>query len=242
MTLRGMETAAEYALEVQGLTKTYRVGRLEIPALRGVDLKVARGEFVSVVGPSGSGKSSLLNLLGTLDRPTSGKIIIGGTDTSTLSDEGLSRLRNEKIGFVFQAYNLINRTTVLRNVELPAIVKGFPREARTKRAMLLLKLVGIEDKAQNRPTELSGGQQQRVAIARALMNEPDIVLADEPTGNVDSKSGRDIFELLRQLAVERSNTIIVVTHNLELANFTQRIIYVRDGLVEKEVLPTGQAA
>jgi len=200
-----------------------------------VDLKVRRGEFVSIVGPSGSGKSSLLNLLGTLDRPTSGKIIIGGVDTSTLNDEGLSRLRNEKIGFVFQAYNLINRMSVLRNVTLPAVVRGLSAEERNKRAMQLLTLVGIADKAQNKPTALSGGEQQRVAIARALINEPEIVLADEPTGNLDSKSGKDIFELLNYLSVERGNTIVVVTHNLEFAQLTHRIIYLRDGLVEKEV-------
>jgi putative ABC transport system ATP-binding protein len=226
----------EYAAETINLSKVYSVGAYKVHALRDINLKIRVGEFLSIVGPSGSGKSTLLNLLGTLDKPTSGKILIGGVDTSKLNEEKLAKLRNQRIGFIFQAYNLINRTTVLRNVELPAIVLGVPSAERRRKALELLELMGLKDKAFRRPTELSGGEQQRVAIARALINDPTIILADEPTGNVDSKTGRNIFELLRKLCKERNATVVVVTHNIELAKMTNRIIHLRDGKIIGEEL------
>jgi len=231
-----LKTAGEtrYAAETVDLTKVYRSGAYKVYALRNVNIKIRRGEFLAVVGPSGSGKSTLLNLLGTLDQPTSGRILIDGFDTSKLSGGELARLRSRKIGFVFQAYNLINRTSVLRNLELPAMVLGVPAGERRRRALELLELMGLRQEAYRKPTELSGGEQQRVAIARALMNNPALVLADEPTGNLDSKTGRSIFELLRKLCHEQSATVIVVTHNLELASMTDRIIHLRDGMVIRE--------
>ncbi|MHC1589531.1 MAG: ABC transporter ATP-binding protein [Candidatus Hecatellaceae archaeon] len=225
---------AKYAAETVDLTKVYRSGAYKVYALRNVNIKIRRGEFLAVVGPSGSGKSTLLNLLGTLDQPTSGKILIDGFDTSKLSGGELARLRSRKIGFVFQAYNLINRTSVLRNLELPAMILGVPAGERRRRALELLELMGLRKEAYRKPTELSGGEQQRVAIARALMNNPALVLADEPTGNLDSKTGRSIFELLRKLCHEQGATVVVVTHNLELASMTDRIIHLRDGVVVKE--------
>jgi putative ABC transport system ATP-binding protein len=226
----------EYAAETINLSKVYSVGAYKVHALRDINLKIRVGEFLSIVGPSGSGKSTLLNLLGTLDKPTSGKILISGVDTSKLNEEKLAKLRNQRIGFIFQAYNLINRTTVLRNVELPAIVLGVPSAERRRKALELLELMGLKDKAFRRPTELSGGEQQRVAIARALINDPTIILADEPTGNVNSKTGRNIFELLRKLCKERNATVVVVTHNIELAKMTNRIIHLRDGKIIGEEL------
>ncbi|OYT56231.1 ABC transporter ATP-binding protein [Candidatus Bathyarchaeota archaeon] len=223
-----------YAAETINLTKIYKSNSVEVYALQNVNLKIRRGEFVAVVGPSGSGKSTLLNLLGVLDKPTSGHVLIDGVDTSTLNSVELAKLRNEKIGFIFQAYNLINRTTVLRNVELPAVVKGVPKEERIRRAKELLELMGLGDKLNRKPLTLSGGEQQRVAIARALINNPTLILGDEPTGNVDSKTGYEIFDLLRKLSREHGATIVVVTHNLELAKLTDRIVYLRDGKIEDE--------
>ena len=234
VTLTSPSSGHNYAVETVNLTKIYRSNSVEVYALVDVNLKIRRGEFVAVVGPSGSGKSTLLNLLGVLDKPTSGYVLIDGINTSTMDSAKLAKLRNEKIGFIFQAYNLINRTTVLRNVELPAIVRGVPKKERIKRAMELLELTGLADKFNRKPLTLSGGEQQRVAIARALINNPTIILADEPTGNLDSKTGYEIFGLLRKLSEERGATVIVVTHNLELANLTDRIIYLRDGRVEGE--------
>lgn len=225
---------SKYAVETVNLTKVYRSDSVEVYALVDVNLKIRYGEFVAIVGPSGSGKSTLLNLLGVLDKPTKGRVLIEGIDTSTMSPSQLAKIRNEKIGFVFQSYNLINRTTVLRNVELPAVVRGVPKKERVKRAMELLRLTGLDGKFNRKPLTLSGGEQQRVAIARALINNPTIILADEPTGNLDSKTGYEIFSLLRRLSEERKTTVIVVTHNLELANLTDRIIYLRDGRIEAE--------
>lgn len=224
------------AAKTIALTKTYTWHSIKVPALRGIDLTIRKGEFVSIVGPSGSGKSTLLQLLGILDTQTSGKILIDGVDTSTLSSDQLAELRNRKIGFIFQSYNLINRSTILKNVELPAIVMGLPTEKRKKRASELLESVGLGDTVNRKPTTLSGGQQQRVAVARALMNEPAIVLADEPTGNLDSKTGGEIFNLMKSLSREKGATIVVVTHNLELAEVTNRIIKLRDGLIEGEII------
>lgn len=226
----------EYAVEVIDLFKEYVVGPVVVPAINGLSLKVKRGEFISVMGPSGCGKSTLLNLIGALDRPTSGRILIDGVDLSTMDDRALARLRNEKIGFVFQAYNLINRSTVFRNVELPLLVKSIPREERARRVMEMLRVVGLEDKANMRPKMLSGGEQQRVAIARALINRPSIILADEPTGNLDSKSGRNVIDFMKKLNREFGTTIIVVTHDREIAEMTDRIIYLRDGRIIGEEL------
>lgn len=223
------------AIEVVDLGKVYAMGSVRVPALRGVTFTVERGRFVSIVGPSGCGKSTLLNMIGALDRPTRGKVVVDGVDITKLNDRRLARFRNSKVGFIFQTYNLINRTTVLKNVELPAIVKGIPSKVRRLKALKLLRLVGLEEKADRKPTEMSGGEQQRVAIARALINDPAIVLADEPTGNLDSKTGEEIISLLGRINRENGATIIMVTHNLELANRTNRIIRLRDGLIEKVI-------
>ena len=211
------------------LTKIYTTGQIELIALDKFSTEFKTGELVSVVGQSGSGKSTLLNLLGTLDRPTSGQIIIDGIDTTKMNNNQLAVLRNEKIGFIFQSFNLISRTTVMKNIEMPAISKGYDSNLRNKKVTELLDLMGISQTAKRKPTELSGGQQQRVAIARALINDPAIILADEPTGNLDSKTGEEIFQLLKRLCKERNTTIILVTHNLELAKRTDRIIKLSDG-------------
>jgi putative ABC transport system ATP-binding protein len=227
-------SVAPFAIETSDLKKTYRMGLVKVPALRGVDLKVGHGEMISIVGPSGSGKSTLLNLLGALDTPSSGRILVDGVDISRMSERALARFRNRKIGFIFQSYNLIDRSKVSKNIELPAIVAGMPKKKRTRRVHELLDLVGLGDKANRRPNALSGGEQQRVAIARALMNDPAFILADEPTGNLDTKTGQEIENLLLRVNKERNATIVIVTHNLELAEGTGRIIHLRDGVVEKE--------
>jgi len=231
-------TNSPYAIETLNLTKIFTLGKVKIPALCGVNMKVNHGEIVSVVGPSGSGKSTLLNMIGALDRPTGGRVLVGGKDITRFNDNVLSRFRNRRIGFVFQAYNLINRSTVAKNVEIPAIVKGTPKKIRRERVRDLLNVVGLGDKANRKPNVLSGGEQQRVAIARALINDPEFVLADEPTGNLDSKTGEEIKHLLVKINQERGATIVMVTHNLELANAASRMLVMRDGVIEKE-LSTG---
>lgn len=222
------------AIETSELRKIYDTGFVKVNALNGVNLKVSKSEIISVVGPSGCGKSTLLNMIGALDRPTSGKILIDGIDITRLKDKILSKFRNRKIGFIFQSYNLINRSTIAKNIELPVIVSGMPKKIRKKRVSELLEVVGLGGMEKRKPNMLSGGQQQRVAIARALINNPTFILADEPTGNLDSKTGDDIINLLIKINKERNATIIVVTHNLELADKTQRILHLRDGVVEKE--------
>jgi len=226
----------EYAVELVNLIKNYFVGSIVVPAVNGLSLKVRQGEFISIMGPSGCGKSTLLNLIGALDKPTSGKVLIDGVDLSTLDEKALAILRNEKIGFVFQAYNLINRSSVFRNVELPMLVKSLSKEERAGRVLEMLKVVGISDKAYRKPKNLSGGEQQRVAIARALVNRPSIILADEPTGNLDSKAGEDIISFLRKMNKETGTTVIVVTHNRGVADMTDRIIHLRDGKISREEL------
>ncbi len=223
-------------LKVENLTKIYISSMGKVVPLKSVSFTVNKGEFVSIVGPSGSGKSTLMNMLGALDRPTSGKVFINGIDIFTLNDSQLSTLRNNTIGFIFQSYNLIDRTTVLKNVEFPGITGGMSDRDRRRRAERLLGFLGIRDKAKFKPTNLSGGQQQRVAIARALMNNPKIILADEPTGNLDTKTGEDVFGLLSMLSNKFSRTIIMVTHNPDLAARTDRAIHIRDGAIEKEVV------
>jgi putative ABC transport system ATP-binding protein len=226
----------EITLKVENLSKVYVSAMGRVVSLRNVSFSVSRGEFVSVVGPSGSGKSTLLNMIGALDRPTSGKVFLDGIDIFSLNDSQIATVRNNTLGFIFQSYNLINRTTILKNVEFPGITGGMSDGDRRRRALKLLGFLGIKDKAKYKPTNLSGGQQQRVAIARALMNDPKIVLADEPTGNLDTKTGADVFNLLTMLSREFKRTIIMVTHNPELAAATDRAIHIRDGSIEKEVV------
>jgi putative ABC transport system ATP-binding protein len=223
-------------MKVENLIKVYASASGKVVSLNNVTFSVDKGEFVSVVGPSGSGKSALVNMIGALDRPTSGKVFLDGIDIFSLNDTQLATVRNNKLGFIFQSYNLINRTTVLKNVEFPGIVGGMSDTDRRRRALKLLDFLGIKNKANFKPLNLSGGQQQRVAIARALMNDPKIILADEPTANLDSKTGIDVFNLLTLLAPEFKRTIILVTHNPELAAATDRAIHIRDGEIEKDVI------
>jgi len=229
-------TASVTTMKVENLTKVYSSSTGRVVSLNNVSFSASKGEFVSVVGPSGSGKSTLLNMLGALDRPTSGKVLMDGIDIFSLNDSELATIRNNKLGFIFQSYNLINRTTVLKNVEFPGIIGGMSDADRRRRALKLLDFLGIKNKANFKPLNLSGGEQQRVAIARALMNDPKIILADEPTGNLDTKTGIDVFNLLTLLSREFKRTIIMVTHNPELAAATDRAIHIRDGAIEKDVI------
>lgn len=219
------------AIRFVDVWKIYRMGKIEFPALKGVNLSIGSGEFVAVVGPSGSGKSTLLHIAGTLDRPTSGKVFIDGIDASAMDDVELSMLRNRTIGFVFQAYNLIPRLTAKQNVELPLMFMGIPHEERERRAVRALELVDLASKLNNRPTELSGGEQQRVAIARAIVNNPKILLCDEPTGNLDSKSAKGVMDVIKDINEKYKTTVVVVTHNMEIAGRADRIIRLRDGAV-----------
>ena len=229
--INGTSNKSGYVIEMHNVHKIYNPGAVKVHALRGINLAVRKGEFISIMGPSGSGKSTLLNLLGALDKPTSGEVLIDGVNISKLNSDQLAELRNVKIGFVFQSYNLINRSKVLRNVELPAIVKGTPKEEREKRAKMLLTTLGLGDTWDRRPRLLSGGQQQRVAIARALINNPQIILADEPTGNLDSKAGEEVMKYLRRMNEEFNTTVIVVTHDRDVANLTDRILHIKDGII-----------
>jgi len=222
---------ADLVIEATNLTKVYRMGNQEVHALRGANVSIQRGEVVSIMGPSGSGKSTLMNILGCLDRPTAGVYILDGEVVSNLSSDQLAGIRNRKVGFVFQSFNLMPRASALSNVELPMRYAGV-RSGRTQAAREALMSVGLADRMTHRPAELSGGQQQRVAIARALVNHPAIIMADEPTGNLDSKSGKEIMELLLNLNQERGTTIIIVTHDATVASQSQRVIRLYDGLVE----------
>ncbi|MCI4463683.1 MAG: ABC transporter ATP-binding protein [Caldisericum sp.] len=221
-------------IEARNLVKVYKLGEVEIPALRGVSLNVTEGELISVIGPSGSGKSTLMHILGCLDTPTSGEYFLEGVDVSKMNDYELSRVRNEKIGFVFQTFNLLPHLTVLENVLLPVQYNpnGDVKNA-TRRAYELLEKFGLKHRTKNRPTQLSGGEMQRVAIARALINNPKILFADEPTGNLDSKTGLEILKILKELHKE-GMTEIIVTHDLNITKFTERIIKIKDGLIEGE--------
>ncbi len=219
-------------IRMRGIVKRFYVGQPnELEILHGIDLDVNEGEFVSIVGASGSGKSTLMNMIGVLDRPTEGTYWLDGTDVEDAADDELSQIRNRKIGFVFQNFNLISRTNALRNVELPMMYAGLPQKKRTQRAEELLDLVGMADRMLHQPNELSGGQKQRVAIARAMANDPAIILADEPTGALDSKTGRMVMDLFHQLNREQGKTIVLITHNQELAEETGRILTMRDGIL-----------
>ena len=222
------------AVQTIDVTKVYRVGHVDYPALRGINIKIDKGQFVAIMGPSGSGKSTLLNLVGALDRPTAGRVIIDGVDLKRLGEDRLSLLRNRKLGFVYQSFNLIQRLTSLENVEMPLIARGIPEKIRRSRGLKMLSAVGLTGKANKRPTELSGGEQQRVAIARALIAEPAMIIADEPTGNLDSKTTHEVVSQFVQVNKQFGTTILVVTHNQEIANMTQRVITLKDGMVDKE--------
>jgi putative ABC transport system ATP-binding protein len=214
-----------------GLTKVYKMGEQEVSALCGVSLTIERGEVVSIMGPSGSGKSTLMNILGCLDLPTSGEYSLDGEEVSELTDDQLADIRNRKVGFVFQSFNLLNRTTALANVELPLRYAGITKGKR-EQALEALEAVGLKERVMHRPAELSGGQQQRVAIARALVNNPAIIMADEPTGNLDSKVGKEIMALLLDLNRKKNTTLIIITHDPTVAQQTQRVIHLRDGMIE----------
>ena len=220
-------------IDIQGITKTYVNGKLSVPVLYGIDLQVNKGEFVSIMGPSGSGKSTFMNILGCLDRPTTGSYRLNGDEVATLSDDELAFVRNKQIGFVFQSFNLLTKLTALENVALPMIYAGMDKKSRNERAAALLSSVSLGDRMDHLPSELSGGQRQRVAIARALANNPAIIMADEPTGNLDSKSTIDVMNIFRGL-YEEGRTIILVTHEPEIATYASRNVVLRDGLIVED--------
>ena len=222
-------------ISVRSLVKTYVVGEVEVRALRGVNLEVQKGEFLAVTGPSGSGKSTFMHIIGCLDRPTSGQYFLDGQDVSRMSKDALADVRNTKIGFVFQGFNLLSRTTALDNVELPLLYRGGLKTAeRHRRALAALDAVGLKNRADHHPNQLSGGQQQRVAIARALINEPSILLADEPTGNLDTKTSIEVMGIFQQLNLERNITVVLITHELDIAEYGTRTASFRDGVVVKD--------
>lgn len=225
----------ENIIQLQGVIKRFYIGQPnELEILHGIDLQVKKGEFVAAVGASGSGKTTLMNIIGALDRPTEGSYFLDGIDVEKAKDKELSHIRNQKIGFVFQTYNLIGRTTALRNVELPMMYAGVAKKERQERAMRYLELVGMQDRMNHKPDELSGGQKQRVSIARAMTNDPAIILADEPTGALDSHTGRKIMDIFHRLNEEEGKTIILITHSEELAEETQRILTIKDGEITGE--------
>lgn len=220
-------------IKIRNIIRDFQLGQETVHVLKGIDLDIEKGEYVAIMGPSGSGKSTLMNLIGCLDTPTSGSYILNGKDVSQMSDDELADIRNKEIGFVFQTFNLLPRTTALDNVALPMVYAGYSKKDRTERAVQVLHDVGLSDRMDHRPNQLSGGQRQRVAVGRALVNKPSIILADEPTGNLDSKTGAEIMNLIEDIH-KAGNTIIVVTHEEEIAAHAQRIIRLRDGMVESD--------
>ena len=224
-------------LEIKKIKKIYQMGKVKVEALRGVSFYIDKGEFVAIMGPSGSGKSTLMHIIGCLDQPTEGNFIIGGRDVSKLNDDRLAEIRNKRIGFVFQQFNLLSRTSILHNVEIPLIYAGLKAKQRRELAKQALESVGLGDRVKHKPNEISGGEKQRAAIARALVNNPLIILADEPTGNLDTKTGEEIMKIFYKLHQE-GNTVIMVTHELEIARHARRIIHLRDGLIEKDEVKT----
>jgi len=222
------------AVQAINLIKVYRVGHTDYPALRGINLKVQKGEFVSIMGQSGSGKSTLLNIIGALDRQTSGKILVDGINLRKLSEDKLAILRNHKLGFIYQSFNLIQRLTAIENVEMPLISRSTPEKIRRSKSLKMLSAVGLGTKTNKKPNELSGGEQQRVAIARALVTQPSLIIADEPTGNLDSKTTSEVVDQFIQVNKQFGTTILVVTHNAEIAERTQHIVTIKDGLIEKD--------
>jgi putative ABC transport system ATP-binding protein len=225
----------DLVINIEGIGKTYRIGDVVVNALREVDLQIKKGEYVALMGPSGSGKSTLMNILGCLDTPSRGKYWLNGTDVSNMTDNELAEIRNKEIGFIFQTFNLLSRNTSLDNVALPLVYAGISKKERIIKAENALKSVGLGDRMDHKPNELSGGQRQRVAIARALVNTPSIILADEPTGNLDSKTSYEIMELIEKIH-EAGNTVIIVTHEEDIAKRAKRIIRLRDGLIENDAL------
>jgi len=229
-------------IHLENIHKVYDTGAVRVHALRGVSLEIRKGEFVAIMGSSGSGKSTLMNTLGCLDRPTSGTYLLDGMDVSTLGKDARADIRNRKLGFVFQGYNLLRRTTAIENVELPLIYAGVNAAERTRRSRLALAVVGLADREDNAPNELSGGQQQRVAIARALVNGPSLLLADEPTGNLDSRTSVEIMSVFQQLNEQAGLTIVLVTHEPDIAQYAKRMIVVKDGLITKDEAIRGRQA
>jgi putative ABC transport system ATP-binding protein len=236
MELNQTASAGKPVIRLENVHKTYDLGEIQVQALRGISLEVRQGEFVAVMGPSGSGKSTVMNILGCLDRPTRGHYYLDGVDVSGMSKTELARIRNRKLGFVFQQFNLLSRTSALENVELPTVYAGIGPEERTKRAMESLTRVGLADRAGHHPSQLSGGQQQRVAIARGLVNRPAILLADEPTGNLDSRTSVEIMQILQILNDEQGLTIVLVTHEHDIAQFAKRTLEFRDGKLRRDTI------
>jgi putative ABC transport system ATP-binding protein len=221
-------------IQLENLTKTYHVGETEVRALQGVTYAVNEGEFVAILGPSGSGKSTMMNIIGCLDKPTSGRYLFEGEEVSKLDKNQLARIRNRKIGFVFQSFNLLARTTALENAELPLVYSNVPGREQAKRALAALELVGLKDRAHHKTNQLSGGEQQRVAIARALLNNPSLILADEPTGNLDTKTSEEIMVIFRKLNDEKKITIVMVTHEADIGAQAKKRIFMRDGVIVRE--------
>jgi len=224
-------------LKIKKIKKIYQMGKVKVEALRGVSFCIDKGEFVAIMGPSGSGKSTLMHIIGCLDQPTEGNFIIGGKNVSKLNDDRLAEIRNKRIGFVFQQFNLLSRTSILHNVEIPLIYAGLKTKQRRELAKQALESVGLGDRVKHKPNEISGGEKQRAAIARALVNNPLIILADEPTGNLDTKTGEEIMKIFYKLH-QQGNTLIMVTHEAEVARHARRIIHLRDGLIEKDEVKT----
>jgi len=222
-------------IELKNITRHFKIGEVEVQALRGVNLVINRGEYVALMGPSGSGKSTLMNILGCLDTPTSGSYVLNNNNVSNLTDNELAEIRNKEIGFVFQTFNLLARSTALDNVALPLVYAGKSKKDRTQRAKDVLSNVGLSDRMTHKPNELSGGQRQRVAIARALVNDPSIILADEPTGNLDTKTSYEIMELMEEIH-QKGNTVVIVTHEEDIARRAKRIVRMRDGKIESDTV------